>query len=512
MRNLLLSIFSGLLLSFSWPEIGFSYLIFFAFVPLFFVENNLKGKRKTLKLIGLSYITFLIFNVCTTYWIMYATVFGVVSAVLITSSFMVLVFIIFHKLKSIYGHRLGYVSFVALWISMEYVQMHWQLAWPWLNLGNVFAKDVYLIQWYEYTGIIGGSLWVLIINIIILNIILFNNYLKYILLGLPTLLFPIFFSLSIKYNLENRSDNILNVVIIQPNIDAWSQYKFRLSNMCSYLVQNNHINDSVNILLAPETLLQNYLWKRDPNYMYVKSHRDSLVTIYKGDIDRLYDLNNYGSNLSILVGATLSDFIRGDLEKYNSAVFIDRNKGIQIHNKTRLVPGAESIPFTFLSNLIRNYLPKEIVAPIGNFKSSNEIEIFKMDTVDILPMICYESIFGNLANYKDFDLISIITNDGWWGNTAGHKHHFHYARLRAIEQRKSVIRSASTGISGYINLNGEVVSSIPWGTRDAISIKVSVNNIKTFYNKHGDYIGRISSFLSSLLIVVGFVRRKVNKN
>ena len=109
MRNLLLSIFSGLLLSFSWPEIGFSYLIFFAFVPLFFVENNLKGKRKTLKLIGLSYITFLIFNVCTTYWIMYATVFGVVSAVLITSSFMVLVFIIFHKLKSIYGHRLGYV-------------------------------------------------------------------------------------------------------------------------------------------------------------------------------------------------------------------------------------------------------------------------------------------------------------------------------------------------------------------------------------------------------------------
>ena len=91
----------------------------------------------------------------------------------------------------------------------------------------------------------------------------------------------------------------------------------------------------------------------------------------------------------------------------------------------------------------------------------------------------------------------------------GYKHHFHYARLRAIEQRKSVVRSANTGISGFIDPNGNVIRETRWDEEVAFSVSVPTNNVRTFYNRFGDYIGRISCFLSVLLFFMYFVRSRI---
>ena len=109
------------------------------------------------------------------------------------------------------------------------------------------------------------------------------------------------------------------------------------------------------------------------------------------------------------------------------------------------------------------------------------------------------------------NIIAIITNDGWWRNTAGYKQHFQYARLRAIEQRKSIVRSANTGISGLIHPDGEIVEQTNWDEEIAINIKVPLNDTVTFYNRHGDYIGRISSFVAVLLILISFVKKRTKK-
>ena len=109
------------------------------------------------------------------------------------------------------------------------------------------------------------------------------------------------------------------------------------------------------------------------------------------------------------------------------------------------------------------------------------------------------------------NLITIITNDGWWKNTAGYKQHFLYARLRAIEQRKTIIRSANTGISGVINAKGEVLESTNWNEAICISTEVRLNNEITFYSMFGDYIGRLSVFVAAMLFIVAFVKGKLKK-
>ena len=108
-------------------------------------------------------------------------------------------------------------------------------------------------------------------------------------------------------------------------------------------------------------------------------------------------------------------------------------------------------------------------------------------------------------------MIAIITNDGWWKNTAGYKQHFAYARLRAIEQRKLIVRSANTGVSGVINANGEVLECTNWDEVICISTEVSLNNETTFYSMFGDYIGRLSVFVAFILMITSFVKGRLKK-
>ena len=137
-------------------------------------------------------------------------------------------------------------------------------------------------------------------------------------------------------------------------------------------------------------------------------------------------------------------------------------------------------------------------------------KIFVDDKI-ITPLICYESIYGDLQQKGETNLIAIITNDGWWKNTVGYKQHFAYARLRAIEQRKTIIRSANTGISGAINAKGEVLESTNWEEAICVSAEVSLNNETTFYSMFGDYIGRLSVFVATMLFIVAFVKGRLKK-
>ena len=168
MRNYIFCFLSALLLSVSWPVAGFSYFIFFAFVPLLFVLKDFEKNYEKAggQVFWLSFLTFLIFNILTTYWVYYATLFGAIMAFLINSFLMSFVFYLFHKSKNILGIRLGYLSLVIFWVSMEYLHLNWDLSWPWLSLGNCFSESLYLINWYEYTGVLGGSIWVLLTNIL----------------------------------------------------------------------------------------------------------------------------------------------------------------------------------------------------------------------------------------------------------------------------------------------------------------------------------------------------------
>ena len=106
--------------------------------------------------------------------------------------------------------------------------------------------------------------------------------------------------------------------------------------------------------------------------------------------------------------------------------------------------------------------------------------------------------------------MGIITNDGWWKNTAGHKQHLSYASLRAIETRRSIARSANTGISAFINQKGDIESQTKWWEEAYLNKELNLNNKITIFVKYGDLVGRVSGFLFFLFMLLG-ISRKISK-
>ncbi|MFP4047906.1 MAG: nitrilase-related carbon-nitrogen hydrolase, partial [Bacteroidales bacterium] len=128
----------------------------------------------------------------------------------------------------------------------------------------------------------------------------------------------------------------------------------------------------------------------------------------------------------------------------------------------------------------------------------------------------YESVFGEyVSSYvrKGADVIFILTNDGWL-RSPGYMQHLHFARLRAIETRRDIARSANTGISAFINQKGELLKTTEWWERNALKGTLNANNEQTFYVEYGDYIGRVSTFLAvfALLYLIAKVLMRSTKN
>ena len=172
-RHLGFALLSGVMLWLSWPERGWTPLIFVAFVPLLWIERTYelgRGTRNGFKVFLWFFIAMAVWNGLTTWWIWNSTSVGTIVALGLNSVFMALVWQLFYLTKRDHGPAIGYMSLPFYWIGFEYLHLNWEISWPWLNLGNAFAVRTEWVQWYEYTGALGGTLWVLGVNIILFQI------------------------------------------------------------------------------------------------------------------------------------------------------------------------------------------------------------------------------------------------------------------------------------------------------------------------------------------------------
>lgn len=512
MKKLLAAVSSGLLLAFSWTSIGVFPLIFFAFLPLLMLEERAeKGKS----VFGYGFLTFLIFNLITTYWVWHATAIGSIVAFLLNSLLMAFAFYVFHKIKKATKPRLGYLAFIVCWLSFEYLHLNWDLSWPWLTLGNVFANVPSIVQWYEYTGVLGGSLWVLLVNILVLKAWTSDSGKQKWIFPILLVIVPVLFSFYLGANKDLISEKGTHeIVIVQPNVDPYTD-KFSVGyeqQLADFIVlAKTKLTQNTALLIGPETGLQEGIWENKLEATYsVRAFRE---------------LQKDFPNLNVLVGAsTYKMFGHGEqktatarqirnehvyYDAYNSAVFIPDSGSVEVYHKTKLVPGAEKTPFPKLLDKLAGFM-LDLGGTSGSLGTENKVRQFEVNEMSIQPLICYESIYGDMKN-GNTSLIAIITNDGWWKNTAGYKQHFEYARLRAVEQRKMIVRSANTGISGVISPYGQVIESTNWDEAICINTEVVLNNEITFYSMFGDYIGRLSVFVAAMLFVVAFVQGKLRK-
>ena len=521
---ILLSLLSGLLLSVSWPVLGFSGFIFFAFIPFLFIEAEISKNKENFSRFAVLFYTYpglLLWNIATTYWVWFSTPAAIVAWSL-NALFMSIIFSLFSfARRNSHKAQKAYFILPGFWIAFEYLHLNWNITWPWLTLGNVFANHTGWIQWYEYTGFLGGSLWVFIINILLFKII--KHFIdkskdkKVLLINsialLSSILFPLLLS-SYLYHQEIPSSSKLKVILTQPNLDPYSsQYTSSSAEVVDGLIMqsNSLLDDSPSLLLAPESVLQDRI--RMDNIKGSKS------------IKTLQHYTKIHPNLSILLGASTTQVYNPEIDLMPSSVryskrsdiyydifntaFMIENTNIQFHHKSKLTPGVEYMPTSGIFKILNNFAIDlgGTVGSLGKNKDTHALTI--KDSIKIAPVICYESIFGDYVSRftkEGAQLICIITNDGWWGDSPGYQQHFEYAKLRAIENRKFVVRSANTGITGFINAKGEVLEKTPYWVKTVISREVELNNTITFYALWGDYLGRIAAYFSVLLLLLEFVR------
>ena len=145
------SILTGLLLVVAWPVFWLALLLFVAWVPLLIIANNV---TKKLHFFGYAFLSVLIWNIGTTYWMWNSTDVGSVAAI-IANSLLMCVPWLFYFTAAQKNKNIGFFTLIASWLTFEYIHLNWQISWPWLTLGNGFAMHTSVIQWYEYTGVAG---------------------------------------------------------------------------------------------------------------------------------------------------------------------------------------------------------------------------------------------------------------------------------------------------------------------------------------------------------------------
>lgn len=516
-----LSILSGLLMGVAWPETGGVFLLFFvALTPLLYIEYLISKKENTIParyIFLFAYIAFFTFLLYTCWWIYFASAGGMIMVVVIYSAFMATTFYWFHTIKKRLGENKGYFGLIAIWLAFEWLHSHWEFSHPWNSFGNVFANQPELIQWYEYTGLAGGTFWILLVNILIFQFLkrtfIQKETVKKNKLLVVGILALIIIPASISYNTYNsyqEQGEAIEVVIIQPNIDPYFE-KFNgmtpEEQMQRILdLTREKITPNTKYIVAPETAIP---------HSFNENEIEQIPTIIA-----IRTLLNEYPNATFIIGATsYIDYPASDkkpsatarknkgsggwYDVYNSAVQISHNKTPQIYHKSKLVLGTEKVPYP------------EFFAPFEKFaidlggsmhSLGEEKEAFNLinDSIQIAPVICYESIFGDyVSSYinKGADAIFIMTNDGWWEDTPGYRQHLAYARVRAIENRRSIARSANTGSSAFINQRGDLSQKTNWWEAVSIIETIQLNKTKTYYTQNGDYLGRIAGFIAVLMLL-----------
>lgn len=549
-KPLFLSLLSGLLLSLSWPARGIPLLIFVALVPLLLAEEHIfrnREKYHRYSVLLFAWLAFALFNGLTTWWIVFASVPGVLMAVLLNSLFMAIPFALMHAARRILPGKQGVLSLLVFWLSFEYLHMDWDLSWSWLNLGNVFAVLPRWVQWYEYTGVLGGTAWIIIMNIIFLALYKawktplekirversltgdddiqkqrYETYLKNLeqfqlikkraILGLVAfvwLITPPVISWVIWQRYSPPTD-VVEVVVVQPGRDPYlrASSPAQTQEWVDDIVRlaDEKITPKTRYVVAPEAALPGSLWLHDRQnhygYIALRSHaaqHDSLTWVSGVMMYRLYPQGAELSATARKLGDTGQHF-----DAYNAALMVDSRGNTDEYFKSRLVPGIERMPFARYLGLLGKAV-EHFGGTAGSMGVQETRGVFEgTDGSRVAPVICYESIYGEYLNdyiRNGAQIIFVVTNDGWWRDTPGYRQHNQYARLRAIETRRFIARAAKTGTSGFIDSRGQLYQQTNWWEPAVISQEIYKNDVITFYVRHGDFLGRLAVFLLVLLLL-----------
>lgn len=533
-----LLILSGIMLGISFPPFPFPFQLFFfaGLVPYFFVIE----KRKTLISINqASYLTFFIFSVITLYWVgswqENADPFLMISGILllfVNPLFLLIPSTFYYFSRKIFSGKISLFLFPFFWVTYEYAYMLTDLSFPWLTFGNGLSHFTSFIQIADIIGALGLSFIIILINVLIFYAIKNYETKKKVFVYYTSTVVIIFIIILVygfnKLNNYKLSDRKITIGLIQPNIDPWNKWESKSLNdfLDLYLgLSQSAINNGAEVIIWPETAFPVYLLSGsyyqivDSINNFIKKNKINLLT---GMPDIIY----YNNENEIPEDAKFSENI-GYFATYNAILlFSPYSKKIQRYGKMKLVPFGEHVPFSdqfhFLANAFKwgvgltgwNVGRDTTVFKLNLYEKINGNFSNKKDSVKIAGLVCYESIYPIFVSEfvrRGAELISVVTNDSWYGNLSGPYQHKEISVLRAVENRRSVVRAANGGISCIIDPLGKIQIESEMLTKTFIAGDVILQNDETFFTKHAYLIPVLCSVVSLLIIIIFIVIKLSNR-
>lgn len=496
----------GTFFGLAWPPLPTGLFLLFAFVPLYFYIRAISSKEALNKLFIYTFSVLLIRNLIGLYWIAIVSPIACLGSVFLLSVVFTLVIAAYQWYRTLLNIKiLSYVLLISSWVAAEWFCER-ILKFPWMNLGFGLASQFYFVQWYEYTGIYGGTVWILTVNILIYEVLqLYKTDLTLrsrsgvLLSVLAILVIVLPAGLSyFTYLGYSQSMNAIQVVVVQTNTSSSQKFKrengeVQLGKLIS--LSKSAAKENTEYFIWPETALEPWHALNEDSLGQNKS-----ILVIKNFL-KAYP------NANIITGALTykRNLISGaDSNWYNTALQIENSDHFQVYHKNILVPGTETTMFqgyTSKGSLVSVYL-----GGLTKTFSTSANDIFYAESgMGIAPAICFESVFGAYISHnlvlKGAQLIAIISNDAWWGNSSGTWQHHEYMRLLAIENRRSLACASNGGISSLIDQEGNIISSAKPGIETALSGELLLREEPSFYSLHPDYI----PFACTVLSIAGFL-------
>ena len=348
-------------------------------------------------LFWLSYLTFFTWNLCATWWVSYASLGGAAMAITCNALLMSLTYLVYLLLTKNITSFLRYFLLLPVWLSFEYLHTDWDLSWTWLTLGNVFAFKTTWIQWYEFTGVSGGSLWILLINALVFIILFYpettKTFLRKIILFICLVAFfflPILISHGIKpIPAKTKNLNRVKCLILQPGYNPYTEkFEIPFADQFSQTMKLAHkqLDSTIDYLVFPETFIPHQFIGDDifennlDNHPYLRLFFDSLLQRFPSlhivtgaDTHYQYAQNEAHLPTSRKYSDTLLYY-----EAFNTALQLQNKKPIDIYHKSKLVPGVEMMPFPTIFGLLSN-LAIEMGGTSGSLGRQAYREVFAGD-------------------------------------------------------------------------------------------------------------------------------------
>jgi len=500
------SVMAAILLWLSFPPYNLGLLQIPAFVLLLRLSVISVSVRQ---MIYYAYPSFVLWNLLTTYWLMMASVTAGSVAILANAALMLIPLGLMRRLTRSDLNPVGSSFFVAtIWVSYEFLHHQWDLAWPWLTLGNAWSNLTGVIQYISVTGVWGVSFWVVFTAALSYHAIRTASGTVIKSAALIFFAFPVFSVLAM-INIHQPSDDPFHVTVVQPNSNSYERYGGypSLDDLVTHLLQlsDSARTDSTQLIAWPENALDAAVTLSSPQLLRIRDSLrvwDTELVTGSGYLKYYSDENEPAITRGKNSGRAYNFF--------NAAFHIQPDRPIEVYEKGRLVPVVERFPFVEFFNRIDLFGWVDWGA-LNSYGLGKEATVFQVDQGHTPALICYDSVFPGWVNEfvnNDADFLTIITNDGWWGDSDGHLQHFAYARLRAIEQRRWIARAANNGISGIISPDGKVQLKTEYWTEEAFTYKIYQTDELTFYGRFGDWLPWLSLLSSIGGIGLSFARRQ----